>query len=150
MEFEIMGQPVVAWQLFAALGIAFVFLEAFAPGFILLPIGVAALITSPMTVVTSSWISQLAIFGVNLIVVFLVMKKFFKPIKAQGYKSNADSMIGKIAIVVEPISASHPGYVKLYGDRWQALTHSQQTLAIDESVVIDKVDGNKVFVRKEE
>lgn len=148
MEFELMGQVVLAWQLFAALGIIFAFMEVFIPGFILFPIGVAFLVTSPMTLISPYWLTQLGFLGVNLIVVFLVLNKYVKPKDLQVIKSNVDSLVGQSAVVTEPVSPNQSGYVKLYGDRWQAITESGETFALDERVTIDRVDGNKVVIKK--
>ena len=47
---------------------------------------------------------------------------------------------------VPPDSGS--GYVALYGDRWQAISHAGEAFAVGEKVRITAIDGNKVIVQK--
>jgi membrane protein implicated in regulation of membrane protease activity len=57
-------------------------------------------------------------------------------------------MLGQECEVIETVSASYPGYVKLYGDRWQAKTYSATPLKKGARAVITRLDGNKVFIEE--
>ena len=124
-------------------------LEIFSPGFIFLPIGVAALITAAFCPFFEAMTSQLVIFSINLVAIFFLFKKVIQPkVKSESYSTGADAMIGKEAQVVEEISADgNQGYVKLYGDRWRAINVDNQKIETGQKVTIEKIDGNKVFVK---
>jgi membrane protein implicated in regulation of membrane protease activity len=125
-------------------------LEAFAPGFILLPLGVASILTAPMAVFLNSWISVLALLSANIIIVFLVFSKFVKPrMQKKAYKTNADSLVGREVVVAEKIlSDKDAGMIKLYGDDWRALNTKNEEIQIGERVRIVAVEGNKVRVER--
>ena len=36
--------------------------------------------------------------------------------------SNASALVGRQGVVIEPISAERPGYVRVDGDEWRAVT----------------------------
>ena len=149
MDFTIFGYYVSAVQFFAAIGLIFSFLEVFAPGFVLLPIGIASFLTVPVAYFSDDWLAQLGAMGVNLVIVFWLTNKFLRPkLKTETYKTNVDSMIGNTAEVIEVIKANSTGYVKLYGDHWQAYAKSDEEFAEGERVKIIEVDGNKVVIKK--
>ncbi|MCB0356102.1 MAG: NfeD family protein [Bdellovibrionales bacterium] len=149
MDFTVFGYYVSAWQFFAAIGLLFSFLEVFAPGFVLLPIGVASFLTIPAAVLTQDWMTQMGALGVNLLVVFWATNKFIRPqLKSDSYKTGVDSLIGSTATVTEKIAINSMGYVKLYGDQWQAYSRQDVEFQVGEKVKIVEVDGNKVVISK--
>lgn len=149
MDFSLLGYEVAAWQFFAALGLLFSILEIFTAGFFLLPIGIASFLTIPVTYFYNDWLTQLGAFGVHLILVFWLSNKFIKPnLNKKTIKTNVDSLIGNIAEITEAFKDNGSGYVKLYGDRWQAYSESNEAYNEGEKVKITKVDGNKVVIKK--
>lgn len=149
MDFSLLGYEVAAWQFFAAMGLIFSILEIYTAGFVLLPIGIASFLTIPVTYFFSDWLTQMGAFGIHLVVIFWVSKKYIKPKLSQSkVKTNIDGLVGSTAQVTEAITANATGYVKLFGDRWQAYAESEAEFAENERVKIVKVDGNKVIVEK--
>lgn len=72
------------------------------------------------------------------------MKKEFSP-------TNADRCIGETAIVVEDIDNSHEkGAVKINGIVWTARSMNGETIEKDTKVKIEKIDGVKLIVTKQE
>ncbi len=148
MDFSIWGYDIMAWQFFASMCVVFIFLEVFVPGFVMLPIGIASLLTAPFTFFFDNWLSQLLIFGFNLIAVFVIFIKLVRPkIKKERFKTNIETLVGSYAEVTESFSGSKTGYVKLYGDRWQAYSDDHADFKIGDRVEIVRLDGNKVVVR---
>lgn len=135
-----------AWQIFAAIGISLCVLEIFVPGFIVLPIGLGFLLTAPIAAGTTSFALQLAGLSVSQVIVFLLIRRFVPYSQKPAVYSGTEGMIGKECQVIESISAAQTGYVKLYGDRWQAMTFSTKTLPAGSRATILKVEGNKVLV----
>jgi membrane protein implicated in regulation of membrane protease activity len=137
---------VPAWQLFLAIGVVLAVLEIFVPGFVLMPIGVAFAATAPVAAFTASLPLQLAALTIALVSVFLAARRFAPELGKPAVYTGVEGMVGCECEVVETISASQPGYVRLYGDRWQARTYSLEPLPVGARAVIVKLEGNKVLV----
>ena len=71
-------------------------------------------------------------------------RKFFTP---KITKTNVDSIIGAQGLVTAPIdNIVARGQVKLNGMEWTARSTSGEIIPIGTQVVVDKVEGVKVFV----
>jgi membrane protein implicated in regulation of membrane protease activity len=142
-----MSASLPAWQIFAILGIALLIAEIFVSGFVLLPIGIAFLLTAVVSLFISSWSVLVAILAVAQVVVFWVFQTHFKKYLARTRAyTGAEGMIGAECVVTETIRPDQFGQVKLYGDTWQAGTYHSEPLEKGRRVAITKIDGNKVFV----
>lgn len=149
MELEVFGTLITSWQIFVSIGLILMALEMVIPGFIVFPMGLAFLLTGAFVPLTQSLSVQLGILGVNLILVFGVLHRWNKRrTRKKVYLSNVSGMIGREVSVIEPISKESPGYVKLYGDQWQAISLSGQEFGVGEKVMIESLDGNKVIVKE--
>ena len=140
---------VEVWQIFVVVGLILSISEVFIPGFVMLPAGLGFLLASLFVSLTDSTAYQLFILACCEA---LVLAYFFKVIRPKftskdNYKSNADSMIGKTASVIQEIRGNNAGYVKLYGDEWRAISSDGSDYAVGESVEIQGIDGNKVIVK---
>lgn len=144
MEILLLEMP--AWQVFAAVGICLSVGEIFIPGFIALPIGIGFILAAPIAYFSNSLVLQLVALALAELLVFVLLKKFRPEMSKPAIYSNTEGMVGKECEVIEAISAKHPGYVKLYGDQWQAKTYSMRTFKPGERVIISRIDGNKVFI----
>jgi membrane protein implicated in regulation of membrane protease activity len=71
-------------------------------------------------------------------------RKFFTP---KITKTNVDSIIGAQGLVTAPIdNIVAQGQVKLNGMEWTARSTSGEIIPIGTQVVVDKIEGVKVFV----
>jgi membrane protein implicated in regulation of membrane protease activity len=115
---------------------------------------------------TSIWFSAGAFFALitaifwedNIVlqaIVFIVVSSlmllglrplFKKYIRKNEIKTNADKLIGKIAVCVKPILNGDRGDVKIDGNIWTAI--SIQDVALDERVEVLAIDGVKLVVTK--
>jgi len=136
---------VETWVILAVLGVGFVIFEIFTPSFFMLPAGIAFLATAALSPLLSST-ATIGVLAAWLLAVYGVFYRFIWPrMKRSVTPTGASGMVGQVATVTEAISGDAPsGYVKLYGDRWQAL--SQESFAVGERVVILRTEGNKVVV----
>ena len=50
--------------------------------------------------------------------------------------SNADALIGRTGTVIDAIEPEKPGYVKVDGDEWRAVTNNGSKIPVDEKVRI--------------
>ncbi len=87
--------------------------------------------------------SALCVFGVRPFAL-----KYLHPHK-DDRPSNADALIGRTGIVIEPISPTHSGYVKVDGDEWKAISDAGATIANGSRVRIVSRDSIIVKVVEE-
>ncbi len=105
----------------------------------------AALIT---TFITESILIQTIVFIFVSIIALLVTRPLMKKFKINGFEpTNTDRVIGKVAEVTKEIKPNSYGEVVVFGNEWMAV--SKEKIAVGEKVVIEKIDGAKLIVKKE-
>ncbi len=78
---------------------------------------------------------------------FLLKRKF--GILKNPHKTNIDGILGKEAIVTEEINNTEgTGEVEIAGKKWTARSEDGSIIPLRERVIIKKVDGVKLIVRK--
>ncbi len=93
------------------------------------------------------WI-QVIIFILFSIALLLVLRPIFKRfVKKNEIKTNADSLVGKVAVCVKPILDGERGEVKIEGKIWTAIAN--EDIQINEKVIVLAIKGVKLVVRKE-
>ncbi len=143
----------VIWLILAAI---FVGLEVLTPGFFLLWFGVGALAAALLALLgVSSVAAQLIVFLLVSVVLLVASRTIFEkflPISssAQSLKTNVETMIGQVGTVVESSrGALNEAAVKVYGSTWTAFPiEGEKPLAEGESVAIERIEGNSIFVRR--
>ena len=143
----------MTWWIWVVIGILIMICEIFASGFILFSIGIGAIIAglfalSPIF----SLPFQLFIFAITSTTSFLLMKKFSKfLLKPTNAETNIYALVGKTGIVVQPITPTKKGYVKIEGEEWSAVAEDPELTLMEGSVVeIVKTEGNKVIVKNKD
>lgn len=105
----------------------------------------AALIT---TFITESVLVQVLVFVVISIIALLVTRPLMKKFKVNGFEpTNNDRVIGKVAEVTKEIKPNVYGEVVIFGTEWMAA--SEEKIAVGEKVVVEKIEGAKLIVRRE-
>ena len=92
------------------------------------------------------WV-QVVVWAVcSVLSIWLIRPRLLKALHRGGEEreSNADALIGRVGEVVESIEADKPGYVKVDGDCWRALSENGETIAEGERVKI--VSRNSIVV----
>ena len=139
-----------AW-LFTIGGVILLIAEIVAPGFFLLFVGAAALVTGVLALLFGlGLVSQLAIFAVlAYLSVHFGGRRFYA--SRYDYSSAPDlndptrRLLGRIVTVVRPVD-SHGGRVKLGDSEWSA---RGEPAAVGDRVRIVDVDGNCLKVEPE-
>jgi membrane protein implicated in regulation of membrane protease activity len=141
-----------AWHLWLVAGFLLAVAEIVVPGFFLLPFGVAGMITAAVSLTGMAVVWQITIFvlGGGLFV-FLTRKFFIKTEKvthSEETKTNIEALVGKIAIVTQPVSYDQRGYVKVGGEEWGAVwtTDDETVFDIGRRVKLVGVDGIKFII----
>ena len=73
---------------------------------------------------TPLWLQVLVFSAISAVSVFCVrplLVKCMHPVQKERL-SNASALVGRQGVVIEPISAERPGYVRIDGDEWRAVT----------------------------
>jgi membrane protein implicated in regulation of membrane protease activity len=133
------------WQVLALIGASLAVLEFFTPSFFMLPAGIAFLLTALVAAFTADWPTLIGVLVVSLVLVYGVFSLLIWPkLRREAPRTGADGMAGKVAVVTEALVPGGGGYVKLYGDTWQAV--AEQRFEVGQKVRITGTDGNKVLV----
>ncbi|MDR3049508.1 MAG: NfeD family protein [Elusimicrobiota bacterium] len=92
---------------------------------------------------------QYGIFAIVSLISVFTIRPLFKKImgKKASIDTNVDALIGKTAIVTEPISELKCGFVKIDGDIW--LAQALVEIGAGEKVIIESISGAKLKVKKE-
>lgn len=144
-----------AWQIFLAFGLACLTAEIFSLSFYLAPIGIAALITSLMSLWIDSLAWQITFLCVVSVILYLSLgriarKHFNKTTNLSGV--GLEKQTGTLVKSCE--SGNNPGKVRLYGDTWEVFwddanpEYLEAIRAIPEGarVRVLRVDGNRVVI----
>lgn len=100
------------------------------------------------SIFTNNMIIQLIVFIVVSFITLAVTKPLVKKIKGKEHFTNLDRVIGMEGIVTEDISKFQIGEVKVDSKRWSA--KSDEEIKKGSIVIIEKIDGVKLIVRKKE
>lgn len=140
----------LAWQIWLIIAGFCLILEIATVGFLLFWFAVAALITCVLSLFISNVIVQTAIFVLlSAVLVFLTRPLANKLNKKDNTITNANSVIGKEAVVTKEISSGigSIGQVKIGGDVWSAICiQNNDSIPAGTKVSIIKIDGVKLIV----
>ena len=139
----------IAWLIVA---VALFIGEMICPIFFMFWFAVGALLALVTSLITSNLIAQFVVFFVSTILFIL----FIKPLTNGLFKNNTkdelnmNGIVGKNAIVIDTIdNLKGTGQVKVNGEVWKAISENEsEIISPDAQVVIVKVDGVKLIVKK--
>ncbi len=135
--------------LWLVLAIALFIIEGATVGMVCMWFGIGAVVSMLVSLATDNIYIQWLVF----IVVSLVMLALLRPMAKKAMHShiertNAGSMIGKMAVLTQSIGENSPGRLK-YGDvSWIAVTDNGDTIEKGEKVNIVSIEGNKLVVSR--
>lgn len=96
------------------------------------------------------WV-QLIGFTVTSIILLILTRPLVKKLKKRPVvPTNADLDIGKTATVIQTINNSaNEGRVRLNGVDWIAISVDDTIIEKDEIVIVDHIEGAKLFVKRQ-
>ena len=110
---------------------------------------VSGIVSLFLSFVIDSFYIQFSIFVcLGLILMLLTRPYLVKKLSKKKVSTNLDRVIGMEGIVTEEITKFKIGEVKVDGKKWSAMANEK--IKVGEEVIIDKIDGVKLIVRKEE
>lgn len=127
--------------------------EIFTISFLLFWPGVGAFLAFLTSLIApENLVAQILVFVVSTILMILftkpLIKKLFKD--KDNTSMNNSAVLGKKGIVIKKMDAANPvGQVKVNGELWSAIkSDKDKSINVGESVIIEKIDGVKLLVRK--
>lgn len=103
----------------------------------------------PALMGASLW-TQFWVFLIVSILALVGTRPFVKKVlKMKQVRTNADSMVGRVGVVVEEIpDAGALGRVDLAGQLWSAISDDGGPIPVGEKVLIKSIEGVKVVVER--
>lgn len=140
------------YQIWLIAAIVLVILEIFTSGFGVICFAVGAVFSALGAYLELNLIWQLVIFAAASMLAFI----FIRPVvlrvlekKSKEVKTNADALIGKVAMVSEAIdSEKNTGRVAVDGDDWKAVSQDGSVINKGEKVEIVSRDSIILTVKK--
>lgn len=92
---------------------------------------------------------QILAFLLISIILLISVKPIAKNyLKSNVVSTNADRLVGKVAICTKEIRPGERGEVRIEGQFWSAITEEKDVVMVDERVEILAIEGNKLIVVK--
>ncbi|NIA28564.1 MAG: NfeD family protein [Actinobacteria bacterium] len=138
------------WYFWIIAAIGLFIAEILTPSFFLACLGIAALVSAIVSFLGMGAAIQFIAFCIASIITLIGIRPFFlKYLRnhEQRYKTNAEGLVGRTAIVEETInSVLGEGRVKVGGESWRGFSINNTIISAGTVVKIKQVDGTKLFV----
>ena len=138
----------LTWHILFVAGIVLMVIEVWLPWMIMFPLGLALVMTAPVSWFTSDIGRQATCFVVFSAINVVVLRKWVSLKRAARAPDSAlDYLIGKESLVVQTIDATgRLGSVRYENKSWRAVSQMAETLVSGTKVIITNVDDSKVIV----
>ena len=141
------GSAPVQW-VWVALVILFTLIEVFTLGLTTVWFAIAALIMVFLSLLQISLSVQILIFlGISALLLIFTRPLAVKKFKMGREKTNADSLVGKHALVIKGISEFEKGEVKINGQIWSARAENNAEIAAGAKCEVLRIEGVRLIVR---
>lgn len=141
-------QPWVIWLIFAAV---FIIAEVFTHGFFIFWFGVGAAAAGLVAAFDVAAYWQWIVFVVVTLVCVLSSRRFSEKISRETpFKAGAERLLDKKGVVLVDIdNAETRGLVKVEGEEWRAESAGGEIIERGEWIVVERIEGTRLIVRKE-
>lgn len=110
---------------------------------------IGAVASMIVTMISSNVTIQVIVFAIVSMVSLLIIRPMAsKFLRGQSFATNADSLIGRRAVLAEAIDEDKWGLIRINGTSWSATTADQSELPKGTRVEIVAIEGVKLIVRK--
>ena len=138
------------WLIFAAAGLLMVLLELIIgveTGFDLVFLGSAFILGGLVTWPFNSWILTVIITSVICVAYVALGRRYVHRWKASGKsKTNIDAIIGRIGVVIQDITRTNDGLVKVGNEQWRA--RAEEDIKEGDEIIVTGVSGVTLIVEK--
>jgi len=144
------------WYIWLILGALFIVAEVFTTGFVLLWFGIGALVAALLAATGLIGLPlQIIVFLAVSIALTIASRTIFERVflhrsPGRELKTGMETLPGRIGVVVSSSQgAMSEGAVRVFGSTWRAFPNEgEEPLIEGEKVMIDRVEGASVYVRK--
>lgn len=141
-----------AWIVWLIIGVIFIISEIFTVGFVMMPLGLAALASGLIAYLfpESGLAPQLVAFIVTgVVLIFFGQKLANKIAKDPAIKVGAERLIGSDGLVLEKIDpVRNSGLVRVKQEEWRASSENEAIIDKGEKITVVQVDGTHLTVKK--
>lgn len=110
-----------------------------------------SLVTFIVSYFTDNLFIQLPIFLVTSILFLIFTRPLInKYFRKNIIKTNVNKLIGEEGIVLEDVTKTNMGKVKVDGQIWSAINHEKGRIKKDEEIEVLAIEGVKLIVRKKD
>ncbi|WP_192820111.1 NfeD family protein [Rufibacter sp. LB8] len=139
MEFE-------PWWIWLVAGILLIVGEMFTVSFYFLWLGIAALVAAVLAYLfpENSWLPPMAASITGLLLIFFTKPLTARARQAKGFQDPAQAMANRVGEIVEPVTPTRLGLVKVGTEVWSAsaqeyLQPGQQVMVVSQSSTVLQV-----------
>lgn len=142
------------YKWYILISVFLIIMEIFAAGFILLPIGIAGLVTATVAYFRPELWLHAVFFICGSGLALLAVARFRDENTTQNsQESGGHGLVGQVGTIVSLPAEDHAMKVKIFGDVWDVLDGSLPTDAlsaysIGTQVRVTKVTGNKIAIER--
>ena len=142
-----------AWTIWLIIGVIFIISEIFTVGFVMMPLGIAALASGLIAYLfpQSGLGPQLGAFIVTGVVLLFFGQKLANKIsKDPDIKVGAERLVGSHGLVLEKIDpVRNSGLVRVMQEEWRASSENDAVIEKGEKITVVQVDGTHLTVKKQ-
>ncbi|HEY9886412.1 MAG TPA: NfeD family protein [Vampirovibrionales bacterium] len=127
--------------------------EIILPSFLFGAFSIGAMVTT----IVAFFVKDVYVLGIVFAASSLLTFVFLRPAylkmleaKKDEQKFGYQSLLGKTGMVIESIGVEEPGRLKIDGDEWRALSNGSETVNKGDLAKVVKLEGNTVWVEKQE
>ena len=123
--------------------------EIYTAGFFILPFSIGAAFAAAVAWFGGGLVWQWAVFLVVSVGLLLPLQRFADRVTPESpIAVAADRMIGKVGVVIEEVKPHGvTGRVRMGSEEWRAAADGEQSISVDTSIEVLRVDGTHVVVR---
>lgn len=130
--------------------VVFSILEGITLGLTSLWFAMAAIVALIAALLGAPFFVQVILFVVASVLFLVITKPLAKDLlKIGGERTNLDALIGERGIVTSEILPFSMGQVKVKGQIWSALAEDGEPMGINETVLVQSIEGVKLIVKRE-
>jgi membrane protein implicated in regulation of membrane protease activity len=142
----------MAWWLWLLVGLALLGIEMLTPGgFFTIFFGVAAIVVGALArfgLAGPPWMQWIWFSALSIVSLLLLRKPLLEWMRRREVKRpEVDSLVGKEAVILEPVPASGVGKVELRGSSWSARNVDGTLLPTGTRCRVERVDGLTLWIK---
>lgn len=144
----------MVWWLWLLVGLALLGVEMLTPGgFFTLFFGVAAIVVGALArfgLAGPAWMQWVLFSGLSIVSLLLFRKPLLAWMRSREVKRpDVDTIVGEMAVVLEPVPENGIGKAELRGTSWSARSVDGTSLPAGKRCRVQRIDGLTLWVKSD-